>query len=99
MRDFLHVMDVAGALVALLLSSVEGVVNIASGESHRVREVVEGLAHRLGHPELIRLGARATNEPPVLTASAQRLHGEVGWQPSLPFDAALDAAADYWRRQ
>lgn len=98
-RDFLHVKDVAGALVALLHSPVEGVVNIASGESHRVREVIEGLAQRLGHPELIRLGARATSEPPVLTASAQRLRGEVGWQPSLSFDAALDAAADYWRRQ
>ena len=98
-RDFLHVQDVAGALVTLLHSSVEGVVNIASGESRRVRDVVEGLAQRLGRPELIRLGARATNEPPVLTASAQRLRGEAGWQPILTFDAALDAAADYWRRQ
>lgn len=98
-RDFLHVQDVAGALVTLLHSSVEGVVNIASGTSHTVREVIEGLAQRLGHPELIRLGARATHEPPALTASAQRLRGEVGWQPSLSFDAARDAAADYWRRQ
>jgi len=98
-RDFLHVQDVAGAVVALLHTSVEGVVNIASGESHRVRDVIEGVAQRLGRPDLVRLGARATSEPPVLTAAAHRLRDEVGWQPGLSFDAALDAATNYWRQQ
>jgi len=96
-RDFLHVEDVAAALVALVESDVTGAVNIASGEAHRVRDVVEGLATRLGHPDLVHLGAIDAQGPLVLTAEAQRLRSEVGWRPRLSFDAALDAAAEYWR--
>lgn len=96
-RDFLHVDDVAGALVAVLESPVRGTVNIASGETHRVRDVIEGLASRLGRPDLVRLGARETQEPLRLAAVARRLRDEVGWRPSLTFEAALDAAAAYWK--
>ncbi len=97
-RDFLHVEDVASALVALLESPVRGVVNVASGDAHRVREVIEGIASRLGRPDLIRLGARHTDEPLVLTAATRRLREEVGWRPRLSFDAALDTAAMQYKR-
>lgn len=96
-RDFLHVEDAGAALVALLESNVRGVVNVASGEPHRVREVIEGIANRLGRPDLIRLGARHTDEPLVLTAATARLRDEVGWQPQFTFEAALDSAAAHWR--
>lgn len=96
-RDFLHVEDVGEALVALLDSKVRGVVNIASGDPHRVREVIEGLASRLGRPDLVRLGARQTEEPLVLTAAARRLREEVGWQPRFTFETALDSAAAHWK--
>lgn len=97
LRDFLHVEDVGAALVALLESTVRGVVNIASGDPHRVRDVIEGIANRLGRPDLIRLGARHTDEPLALTAAARRLQEEVGWRPRLTFDAALDRAAAHWK--
>jgi len=96
-RDFLHVEDVAGALVSLLGSNVTGAVNIASGDGHRVRDVIEGLATRLGRPDLVQLGAIEAQGPMVLTAAARRLRDEVGWRPRLTFDAALDRTAEYWR--
>lgn len=96
-RDFLHVDDVAGALVALLRSDVTGAVNIASGDAHQVREVIEGLATRLGRPDLVHLGAIEAQGPLVLTAGARRLRDEVGWRPRLSFDDALDKAAEYWQ--
>jgi len=96
-RDFHHVEDVAGALVALLESDVTGAVNIASGDAHRVRDVVEGLATRLGRPDLVHLGAIEAQGPLMLTAGARRLRDEVGWRPRLSFDAALDSTAEYWR--
>jgi len=99
LRDFLHVEDVDDALVALLTSDVRGAVNIASGEAHRVRDVIEGLANRLGRPDLIRLGARPTDEAPILTAATRRLRDEVGWRPHFSFEAALDAAAAHWTAQ
>ena len=95
-RDFLHVDDVGGALAALLLSEVDGPVNIASGTPVRVRDVIEGLARRLGRPDLVRLGARPMTEPARLVTRATRLRTEVGWQPRYTLDTALDATAGHW---
>ena len=96
-RNFLHVEDVADAFVTLVESDVVGPVNIVLGESHRVRDVIEGLAQRLGRPDLVRLGARETTEPLTLLARTDRLSGEVGWRPRWGFEESLDEAARYWR--
>jgi nucleoside-diphosphate-sugar epimerase len=93
LRDFLHVDDVAGAFVALVTSNVEGAVNIASGQPHLVRDVIYGIATRVGRPDLVRLGARPTTDPPVVTATTVRLANEVGWRPTRTFEQALEEAA------
>jgi nucleoside-diphosphate-sugar epimerase len=97
-RDFMDVTGVAGAFAALLASSVTGAVNIASGEPRRVKDVVLGISARLGRSDLVRLGARPTSEPPVVTADVSRLVNEVGWRPSRTFDQGLDASVEHWRR-
>lgn len=97
-RDFLHVEDVARAFVALVGSDVAGPVNIGSGDPRRVKDVALGIAERIGRPDLVRLGARESNEPPVLTANVSRLFDEVGWRPSMTFEQALDRTVEYWKR-
>ncbi|HEY0038478.1 MAG TPA: NAD-dependent epimerase/dehydratase family protein, partial [Longimicrobium sp.] len=79
-RDFMHVSDVAGAFAALLDAPVEGVVNVASGEPVRIRDVVAVLGEEAGRPDLVRLGAlsAAPGDPAVLTADVRRLREEVG---------------------
>jgi nucleoside-diphosphate-sugar epimerase len=96
LRDFLHVDEVGDAIAALVVSPVTGVVNIASGEAHRVREVIEGLASRLGGRDRVRLGARATTEPARLVTRAARLRDDVGWAPTWTFDQRLDHVAEEW---
>ncbi|MEQ1591147.1 MAG: NAD(P)-dependent oxidoreductase [Thiobacillaceae bacterium] len=100
-RDFMHVADVASAFVALLDSEVQGPVNIASGEAVAIRDVVERISEKLGHPELLRLGARPTpaEEPPLLLADVRRLNGELGWQPTISLDSGLDETIAWWRTQ
>lgn len=97
LRDFLHVDDVADAIAAVTFSRVTGVINIARGQTHRVRDVIEGLAARLQRPDLVRLGARPSHEPPRLATRATRLHHDVQWQPHRSFEASLDAAAAWWQ--
>ncbi len=99
LRPFLHVDDVADGLVAILHAPVTGIVNLAADDLHQVREVIEGLAARLGRADLVRLGARDSDEPPVLRARVRRLREEVGWRPALTFAEALDRTADYWRQR
>ena len=97
-RDFLHVADVAGAFVALLDSPVEGAVNIASGQVIPVRDVILGVADRLGSRTLVRLGALPQNGPAVLSADARRLRDEVGWVPRFGLEDGLDDTVAWWRQ-
>jgi nucleoside-diphosphate-sugar epimerase len=96
-RDFLHVEDAGDAFAALVTSQVEGALNIASGEGRQVREVIEGVANKMGRPDLVRLGARPASDAMSITASIGRLSKEVGWSPRLTFDEALNRTVGYWR--
>ena len=81
-RDFLHVDDVARALVALFQSEAVGPINIGSGEGVAVRDVVAMLAELLGRPDLVRFGARPTPaEPPRLVAATELLSEATAFQP------------------
>lgn len=100
-RDFLHVGDVADALVALLVSDVAGPVNIASGVPTRVSDLVSLVAAAVGRRELLRLGAIPTppGEPPLLVADVRRLREEVGWVPRFSLQEGVAQTVDWWRRE
>jgi nucleoside-diphosphate-sugar epimerase len=100
-RDFLHVQDVADALVTLMASGVKGAVNIASGKPVAVREVVWAIADRLGRRDLVRLGALPDRpeEPPVLLADVGRLTHECVWSPRYDLDAGLEETIGWWNAQ
>jgi nucleoside-diphosphate-sugar epimerase len=98
-RSFLHVEDVGAAFAALLASSVEGPVNIGSGDRIAIAELLERLARNIGRPELLKLGARPAppGEPAVLVPDIRRLSGEVGWSPRRPLDEGLADTVNWWR--
>lgn len=98
-RDFLHVDDAAGALVALLRSDLAGAVNVASGAAVAVRDVIGHVARACGRPELVKLGARETppTDPPLVVADVSRLRRELGWEPTIDLASGLDQAVAWWR--
>lgn len=98
-RDFLHVQDVADALVALLNSEVKGVVNIGSGTGVAINEVVGEIGRKLNCEDLIKLGAIAAqaDEPRRLVADVTRLREEVGWSPRRDLSQGLDETIAWWR--
>ena len=90
-RDFMHVADVAAAFAQLLDSDVQGAVNIASGTTVAVRDMVEQAA-RLGNAEhLLSFGTRPLQpgEPPLMAARIERLTDEVGFTPRFNRDSGL----------
>jgi nucleoside-diphosphate-sugar epimerase len=100
-RDFLHVRDVAAALVAILASDIEGTVNVGSGLAVPIAQIAQRIGELIGRPELIRLGelgARpdAGQQPPVVVADVGRLFGEVGFRPALDLDAGLRETIAWW---
>lgn len=97
-RDFMHVADVAGAVAALLDSSVVGAVNIASGVGVSVGEVVDRIVQRVGRAELVRRGALPDRpgEPRSLVADVGRLREEVGFRPRWELAEGLADAVRWW---
>jgi nucleoside-diphosphate-sugar epimerase len=95
-RDFMHVRDVAAAFAALASSDVTGAVNVASGHSVTVRQMVDAIAAAAGRPELLRPGVLPTRagDPALLVADVTRLRDEVGFTPSVPLtDGVADTLA------
>jgi nucleoside-diphosphate-sugar epimerase len=101
LRDYLYVRDVADALAALLHSSVEGPVNIGSGQPVPLSELVAGVGHLLGRSDLIEMGAipAREGEAPRISADTARLNSEVGWQPRYGLKQGLTETVEWWKEQ
>jgi nucleoside-diphosphate-sugar epimerase len=97
-RDFMHVEDVAGALVRILTSGVSGPVNIGSGEPISVAQAISELARRAGRMHLLRLGALPPREDdvPILVPDIARLRDEVGFRPTLTLAEGLQKTLAWW---
>jgi nucleoside-diphosphate-sugar epimerase len=98
-RDFLHVADVAKAFAALLDSPLRGAVNIGSGESVTIAEVIAMVGEVCGRQELVQLGALPTrpDEPDELVADTARLSDDVGFAPTLTLGEGIHETVDWWR--
>ena len=97
-RDFMHVADVAAALVLLLDQSHHGPVNIATGQSTTIAEVVTTIAAQTDHPDRLRIGARPSppSEPLELATSALRLRA-LGFQPRYTLESGLADTVAWWK--
>lgn len=100
-RDFMHVEDVAGALIAILESDYCGPVNVASGACVPMRGVIQEIGTRMGRSDLIRLGVRPSpsNEPPRMEASTKILHDQIGFRATRSLETGLAETVSWWRDQ
>lgn len=100
-RDFLHVDDVADAMVRLLLSDVEGPLNIGSGQAIPLAELIHEIGRQIGATELIRLGAREARpgDPPLVEADVTRLRDRLGWEPKFSLETGVADTIAWWRRE
>jgi nucleoside-diphosphate-sugar epimerase len=97
-RDFMHVEDVGAAVAALLDSSVEGAVNVASGQATRVCDVLKLVAIYLKKEEKLHLaaGTQAHQRFCRVVADTDRLLYEVGWHPLKDLECRIAETCDWW---
>ena len=96
-RDYMHVEDVAAALVRILESRYTGAVNVASGSCVPVRDIVLALGKHLKRPDLIKLGARdAITEAPRLAARTDILKKTLSFDASHDLDQGLLETIRWW---
>jgi len=87
-RDYIHVSDLADAhvlgLQKLLAEGGQHVFNLGNGTGYSVQQVIEAAQGLTGRGLLAQVAPRRTGDPPVLVASAEKAHRELGWQPRYP---------------
>ncbi|MCG3775320.1 MAG: dTDP-6-deoxy-L-talose 4-dehydrogenase (NAD(+)) [Nitrospira sp.] len=100
-RDFMHVEDVAAAMIATLESDYCGPVNIASGSCVPLRNIITEIGRQLQRPEFIRLGAlpSSANEPQKLSASTTILRERIGFLNSRSLGAGVSQTIEWWKTQ
>ncbi|KGP80869.1 MULTISPECIES: NAD-dependent epimerase/dehydratase family protein [unclassified Paenibacillus] len=98
-RDYMYVKDAAQALVKLLSSESNGPVNIGSGKSISLSEIIYKIADILQHRELIQLGAIPTSveEPKIVLADITKLIENTGWTPSTKMEDGLYETVQWWK--
>jgi GDP-4-dehydro-6-deoxy-D-mannose reductase len=101
-RDFTHVADVVRAYRSLLEGLAAGrfgeggiVVNVASGRSVSIGEILAGLCRRAGVDPMVTVDPALlrANEPPEIRGDASLLRSLIGWAPVLGVEDILD---DVW---
>ncbi len=100
-RDYSHAEDVASAFVSLLDSKLEGPVNIGSGESATLHDIVEAIASKLDGRDLIKFRVPppgSSGEPELLVPDITRLLS-TGWKRRFDLDSGLDDTINWWREQ
>jgi nucleoside-diphosphate-sugar epimerase len=100
LRDYLQVADVASAFAAILDGTVEGIVNIGSGEEIAVRTLVEMIADVAGAPHsMLEFGAiaAAPGDPPRVAADVRRLRDEVNFRSRWQLTDGLAETVQWWR--
>ena len=83
------------------MSEVQGPLNVASGESIQIRELVRVFAERLDGLDLVRFGARPLQgyEVPEVVADTAKLNETLGFTPSVPMDLGVDRTIAWWRQE
>jgi nucleoside-diphosphate-sugar epimerase len=97
--DFLHVQDVASALVALLNDDdASGVFNIGSGVPVRLREVLSEIGRSTDAEQLIQFGARRSSMPQEqIWANIQKITSQTGWGPTVNLQQGIRDTVEWWR--
>ena len=95
-RDYIHVVDLAGAHVLALEKAVPGrhdIYNLGSERGYSVREVVETARRVTGREIVAEEAPRRPGDPPRLVAAMERARDGLGWTPERSLE---DMIRDAW---
>jgi UDP-arabinose 4-epimerase len=84
-RDFIHVSDLASAHVAALRRLNDGsetlTLNLGTGCSHSILEIIAAVERVTGRPVPVAQASRRAGDPPTLVADASRAQQILGFKP------------------
>ena len=97
-RDFVYVGDVARANALALQADVTGVLNVGTGMSVTLLELIEAMQEAFSKPAQVRHEPPAHGDIAHSATNPARLQQTLGWQPATSFVQGLRALADSLRK-
>lgn len=98
-RDYIHIMDLAGAHILALAPGRQGFYNLGNGDGYSVRQVIQTCEQVTGCKIPARERPRRPGDPPKLVASAEKATRELGWKPKYPRLEDIVRTAWEWHRE
>lgn len=93
-RDYIHIDDVAQALLAVTESRFAGPINIGTGEGVAIKDIAHTIAGILKKPGLVREASLPQQDGyPCIVADVQRLAG-LAWRPRHTLASGLQTLLD-----
>ncbi len=89
LRDYMYTKDISAAFVALLDSSVQGPINICTGQAISLADYTRALARLVNREDLLVLDRQPTDQPLLIAGDNTRLTQEVGFTPRYSLAQAL----------
>ena len=97
LRDYMYSKDIASAFVRLLLSDVQGAVNICTGKGIKLANFAMKIAEKLSKEQLLEIHEEETDQPLSIIGDNSRLRNEVLFDNFTDIDSALDSILDEYR--
>jgi len=96
-KDYIHIDDVAAALLSLCVARIPGTFNVCSGSGIRIGDLALQIAELIGKPHLIRSDPSLPDPFPTVVGRNQALR-QIGWEPRVNLDRGLgELVADLTR--
>ena len=96
MIDFIHVEDVARAMVAIMESDQNGVYDVGQGEIRSLRRVTEIIGKELGRSDLLEYGTHPF--PEYITADIRPLRS-LGYTPKYNIHSGIKDTIEFWKQE
>lgn len=92
-RDFVYVGDVAQANVRVLGANIQGVLNIGTGQSVTLLQLIDSMAKAFGKTPQVQHEPPASGDIAHSATSTLRLADALDWQPATALECGLQALA------
>ena len=99
LRQYVHVDDVAAALLALLATPrvARRVYNVSGGDYRPFSEVVDIVRGLFPAADIMVGDAPDPDDPPMGPLTIRAIAADIGWKPTIPMAEGLKSYADWLR--
>lgn len=100
LRHYMHVEDVASAIIAIATHEVSGSIDVCAGDPVRLFDVIDVIGRLTGKRDLIGIGEVPYSKTEFMSAIGDpaRLE-EIGWTPEYELEDGLAATIEWWSSQ